>query len=115
MKLFEAYSEKGFHSTIATTFAIDFDAFESIALPRLREAGSTNNILLADARMVASAMADGPRRPRFAGLRYSVEAVSSCDRRACTPGTPANSCAARYWRGFSAYGPRRGLRGRVDS
>ncbi|RQZ15558.1 hypothetical protein DIE15_15295 [Burkholderia sp. Bp9031] len=75
MKLFNSFAETGYHTTIVTTFGVDFAAYESIALPRLREAGSSNNVLVADARMVAQAMEGGLRRPRFAGRRYSVVGI----------------------------------------
>ncbi|KVL96225.1 hypothetical protein [Burkholderia stagnalis] len=75
MKLFNSFAETGYHTTIVTTFGVDFAAYESIALPRLREAGSTNNVLVADARMLVQAMEGGFRRPRFAGRRYSVVGI----------------------------------------
>lgn len=77
MKLFNAFAEPGYHTSIITTFGVDFDAYESIALPRLREAGCNNNILIADARMLAHSMNDEFRRPHFAGRRYSVVGVQS--------------------------------------
>lgn len=77
MKLFNCFSAPGFHTSIITTFSIDFDAYESIALPRLREAGCNNNILIADARMLSQATEDGVRKPRFAGRRYSVIGASA--------------------------------------
>ncbi len=72
MKLFNYFAAGGFHTSIVTTFGVDFDAYEAIALPRLRDAGCNNNILVADARMLAQALADDARRPKFAGRRYSV-------------------------------------------
>ena len=39
MKLFESFSDAGFHSCVVTTFGVDFGAYESIVLSRLREAG----------------------------------------------------------------------------
>jgi hypothetical protein len=75
MKLFNSFAEPGYHTSIVSTFAVDFDAYESIALPRLREAGCNNNLLLADSRMLVQAMDDAFRRPRYAGRRYSVIGV----------------------------------------
>lgn len=72
MKLFDAYRESGYHTTIATTFAIDFAAYEQIALSRLREAGCMNNIVLADARMLTLSLSDPQRPPRQAGRQYSL-------------------------------------------
>ncbi|MGU5595662.1 hypothetical protein ACV1C6_20275 [Aeromonas sanarellii] len=75
MKLFDAFTEKGYHTSLISTFSLDFDAFESIVLARLREAGSNNNILIADARMLSQALGEEGRPPRFAGRRYSVAGV----------------------------------------
>jgi len=72
MKLFNYFAAGGFHTSIVTTFGVDFDAYEAIALPRLRDAGCNNNVVVADARMLAQALADEARRPKFAGRRYSV-------------------------------------------
>jgi hypothetical protein len=36
MRLYEHYGDSGFHTCIATTFGLDFDAYENIVLPRLR-------------------------------------------------------------------------------
>lgn len=72
MKLFKAFADTGFHTSIITTFGVDFDAYEAIALARLREAGCRNNILIADGRMLAHSMNDEARRPRLAGRSYSV-------------------------------------------
>lgn len=72
MKLFNYFAAGGFHTSIVSTFGVDFDAYEAIALPRLRDAGCNNNVVVADARMLAQALADDARRPKFAGRRYSV-------------------------------------------
>ena len=72
MKLFNYFAADGFHTSIVSTFGVDFDAYEAIALPRLRDAGCNNNVVVADARMLAQALADDARRPKFAGRRYSV-------------------------------------------
>lgn len=72
MRLFDSFSSAGFHTCIATTFSLDFEAYELVALSRLRDAGCTNNVLVADSRMLGLALADERRRPMFAGRRYSV-------------------------------------------
>ena len=72
MKLYEKYSESGFHTSIATTFNIDFDAYEAIVLARLRGAGCRNNLLVCDKRMVTAALDGAFRMPRYAGRLYSV-------------------------------------------
>lgn len=77
MKLFASFSAPGFHTSIVTTFGIDFDAYEAVVLPRLRDAGCCNNVLVADARMLVQALGDDAHRPKFAGRRYSVVGAHS--------------------------------------
>jgi hypothetical protein len=72
MKLFDAFKAPGYHTTIATSFAVDFPAYEQIALARLREAGCMNNIVVADARMLTLALDDPHRPPKSAGRDYSL-------------------------------------------
>lgn len=72
MRLFNAFSAPGYHTSLVSTFGVDFEAYEAIALPRLRDAGCNNNILVADARMLVQSLGDAARRPKFAGRRYSV-------------------------------------------
>ena len=72
MKLYEKYSEGGYHSSIASTFNVDFDAYETIVLSRLRGAGCRNNLLICDSRMVTSSLDGAFRLPRYAGRLYSV-------------------------------------------
>jgi hypothetical protein len=48
MKLYERFGEGGYHTSVITTFGVDFDAYENVVLPRLRGAGCHNNILLCD-------------------------------------------------------------------
>lgn len=67
MKLFNYFAAGGFHTSIVTTFSVDFDADEK-ALPRLREAGCNNNVMVVDSRMLAQALANDARRPKFAGV-----------------------------------------------
>jgi hypothetical protein len=73
MKLYEKFGDSGFHSSILTTFGIDFDAFENIALPRLRGAGCRNNILIADKRMLTYALNGDSVLPRSAGRWYRIQ------------------------------------------
>lgn len=72
MRLFNAFAASGYHTSLISTFVADFEAYEAIALPRLRDAGCNNNILVADARMLVQGLADSARRPKYAGRRYSV-------------------------------------------
>jgi hypothetical protein len=77
MKLYERFGEKGFHTSIVTTFGIDFDAYESVALPRFRGAGCSNNILLADASMLTYALDGASVRPESAGRHYTVSGATA--------------------------------------
>jgi hypothetical protein len=70
MKLYEAFQDTGFHTTIMTTFCVDFDAFESIVLSRLRGAGCRNVMLVCDADMVSLALTEGSNPPKLAGTNY---------------------------------------------
>jgi hypothetical protein len=36
MKLYERFGERGYHTSIITSFGVDFDAYENVVLPRLR-------------------------------------------------------------------------------
>ena len=76
MKLYEKFADRGFHTTIITTFGVDFDAYENIALSRLRGSGSRNNILVVDQRMLAYALSNSSTAPQFAGRLYSVLGVA---------------------------------------
>jgi len=77
MRLYERFADKSYHTSIATTFGIDFDAYENIVLPRLRGAGCRNNILISDARMLTHALAGASVLPRHAGRLYTVNGVSA--------------------------------------
>lgn len=77
MRLYELFAEPGFHTSISTTFCIDFDAYENIALARLRGGGCRNNIVVADRAMLALALSDGSPLPRHAGRLYTVTGASA--------------------------------------
>lgn len=77
MRLYERFADKNYHTSIATTFGIDFDAYENIVLPRLRGAGCRNNILIPDARMLAHALAGASVLPRLAGRLYTVNGATA--------------------------------------
>ena len=72
MKLYEAFQDKGFHTTIMTIFGVEFDAFESLALSRLRGAACRNVMLVCDAGMLGLALAETGRLPKSAGSSYLV-------------------------------------------
>ena len=72
MKLYQQFAEKGYHTSVVTTFGIDFDTYETVVLPRLRGAGCRNNLVVADGRMLTHAL-DGPGAlPQRAGSQYTV-------------------------------------------
>ena len=77
MKLYERFADKSYHTSIATTFGIDFDAYESIVLPRLRGAGCRNNIVIPDGRMLTHALDGASVLPRQAGRLYTVSGVTA--------------------------------------
>ena len=77
MRLYEQFSEKNFHTSVAATFGIDFDAYESIVLPRLRGAGCRNNIVIPDSRMLTHALDGASALPKHAGQLYTVNGTSA--------------------------------------
>jgi hypothetical protein len=77
MKLYERFGDRGFHTSIVTSFCVDFEAYEDIALPRLRGAGCHNNLLLVDDKMLREALDGGLALPRFAGRWYSASGVTA--------------------------------------
>ncbi len=77
MKLYERLGEKGFHTSVVTTFAVDFDAYEAIALSRLRGSGCHNNLLIIDRGMLSHALSGASPLPRHAGRFYYVSPASA--------------------------------------
>jgi hypothetical protein len=77
MKLYDLFSDKGFHTSLATSFGIDFDAYETIVLPRLRGSGCRNNIVVADSRMLTYALSNVTRLPAMAGSAYTVTGAAA--------------------------------------
>lgn len=77
MKLYERFADKEFHTSIATSFGIDFDAYENIVLPRLRGAGCRNNLVLADGRMLTHALCGASALPNHAGRLYTINGVGA--------------------------------------
>ncbi len=77
MRLYELFAEKGYHTSIAATFCLDFDAYETIVLPRLRGAGCRNNIVVADSRMLTHALSGAFDLPRHAGTHYTILGAAS--------------------------------------
>ena len=77
MKLFEAFGAKGYHTSVITTFSLDFDTYENVVLSRLRGAGCNNNLLVADHRMLALSLENPVALPVDAGRLYSVSGASA--------------------------------------
>jgi hypothetical protein len=77
MRLYERLGEAGYHTTIISSFGVDFQAFEAIALSRLRGAGCRNVVLIADTAMVGLALDGGGPTPRLAGTHYLVVEASA--------------------------------------
>jgi hypothetical protein len=72
MRLYECFGDNGFHTTLITTFGIDFDAYENIVLGRLRGSGCHNNILISDSGMLTYGLEGASSPPLSAGRLYSV-------------------------------------------
>ncbi len=77
MKIYERLGDKGYHTSVSTTFGVDFDAYETIALSRFRGSGCNNNLLLVDRGMLAHALSGASAIPRFAGRHYVVSSASA--------------------------------------
>lgn len=77
MKLYERFADKNYHTSIATTFGIDFDTYESIALSRLRGAGCRNNLVIADGRMLTHALGGASVLPKRAGTLYTISGAKT--------------------------------------
>ena len=77
MRLYERLGDTGYHTAIISSFGIDFEAFETIALSRLRGAGCRNVVLIADAAMVGLELNGRGRPPRSAGAHYLVVKASA--------------------------------------
>lgn len=77
MTVYERFADKGYHSSLATTFGIDFEAYENMVLSRLRAAGCRNNLILVDQHMLSRALSDDLRLPEWAGTYYTVCGVGA--------------------------------------
>jgi hypothetical protein len=77
MRLYERLGDTGYHTTIISSFGVDFQAFETIALSRLRGAGCRNVLLIADSAMVGLALDSVAPPPRSAGTHYLVVKASA--------------------------------------
>jgi hypothetical protein len=72
MKLYERFGDSGYHSAVLSTYCMDFDAFDSVALGRLRGAGTRNIILIADDKMLHAAVNAAPAGASKAGRSYCI-------------------------------------------
>lgn len=79
MKLYEHFGKDGFHTSIATSFGIDFDAYENILLARFRGAGCHNNLLIVDSGMLSFALDGASPMPAYAGKNYTVTGAKARD------------------------------------
>lgn len=77
MRLYERLGDTGYHTAIISSFGVDFQAFETIALSRLRGAGCRNVVLIADAAMIGLALDSGASPPRSAGVHYLLVKASA--------------------------------------
>lgn len=77
MKLYERFADKEFHTSVATSFGIDFDVYENIVLPRLRGADCRNNLVLVDGRMLTHALCGASALPHHAGRLYTVNGIGA--------------------------------------
>jgi hypothetical protein len=72
MKLYERFGDSGYHSVVLSTYCVDFSAFDSVALGRLRGAGTRNIILIADEKMLHTAVNTAPASASKAGRSYCI-------------------------------------------
>jgi hypothetical protein len=75
MKYPERLGRRGarpFHTAIATTFSVEFSAFEEIMLPQLMGSGATNVLMIADGRMASMSMSDLSHLPMQLGRDYEM-------------------------------------------
>ncbi|MGU7785035.1 hypothetical protein [Burkholderia sp. PU8-34] len=75
--LYQRVNGKNYHTALASTFGIDFEAWENVALPRLQSTGCRNVLLLADAGMMTHAMNGASTLPRKGGRSYTANAISA--------------------------------------
>lgn len=82
MKLPERFARRkgrGFHSAFATSFAVEFAAFEEVMLPQLSIGGASNVLLIADARMVTMGLSNGSALPETLGREYLLHSPPVAD------------------------------------
>lgn len=112
----EVKKQKGFHSSITTTFSVDGAFYDSGIERRLNRDSCRNNILLADATMFATSLATLPEAFSRAGRRYAVvpARAQACfhpklmirlgERRARLSVSSANATAAGWCRNLELVG-----------
>lgn len=61
-----------FHTAIATTFSMEFAAYEEVMLPQLMASGATNFVVVADERMASMSLSDGSQLPMQLGRDYEL-------------------------------------------
>ena len=126
LKLLEAIKERGFHSSIATTYSVDGAFYDSAIQHRLRTQECLNNIIIADASMLTRALRATPEAFTYAGRRYVVTSakVNGCfhpkillrlgRRRGSLHVSSANATAAGWCRNLELVGELRWEYGSED-
>jgi len=72
LSLHNDLGSSGWHSSIVTTYSVDPSFFDGYVERRLRTSGVTNNILLADGKMLQASLKVFPEAFAGAGSRYAV-------------------------------------------
>lgn len=72
LSLHSDLGSSGWHSSIATTYSVDPSFYDGYVERRLRSSGVTNNILMADGKMLQAALNVFPEAFAGAGSRYAV-------------------------------------------
>ena len=76
LKLIDTLKQRGFHSSVATTYSVDGGFYDGAIQHRLRAHDCLNNILMADASMLGNALRSTPECFARAGSRYAIVPVS---------------------------------------
>ena len=76
LRLLDTLKQRGFHSSVATTYSVDGGFYDGAIQHRLRAHDCLNNILIADASMLRDALRATPECFARAGSRYAVVPVS---------------------------------------
>ena len=75
--LFEDFNEKGYHSSILSTFSVDPAFYDASLQFRLRRQGCQNNLLIADATMLDQSLEAVPDAFPNAGRKYLIAPIAT--------------------------------------